>query len=76
MNRMTTDTYFDLRDKDNDTNTDEIGIKYLCKIHSNHLFLFQIYFKVTENYQVSPKESDAPLMRPCLEGSCALALTA
>ena len=61
MNRMTTDTYFDLRDKDNDTNTDEIGIKYLCKIHSNHLFLLKIYFKVTINYQVSQRNRTHPV---------------
>ena len=49
-----------------------IGIRSLCKIHSEHLFLLQTHFKVTENYQVS-QESDAPPMKHYLEGSCALA---
>ena len=50
MNGMTNDIYFDLKGKDNDANTKIllIGIKSLCKIHTDHPFLFQIYFKETK----------------------------
>ena len=42
------------------------GIKFLCKIHSDHLFLLQIYFIVTENYQVSQRNR-THLTPCCLE---------
>ena len=64
MNGMTTDIYFDLKDKEEDT---QIlmklleGIKFLCKIHSDHLFLLQIYFKETKNHQVSQRNQISPL---------------
>ena len=60
MNRMTTDIYFDLKDKDNDSNTNKMT-KSLCKIHLDNLFLFQIYFKETKNHQVSQRNRTAPL---------------
>ena len=64
MNGMTTDIYFDLKDKEEDTQILMkllVGIKSLCNIHSDHLFLLLIYFKVTENYQVSKRNRTHPL---------------
>ena len=51
MNGMTTEIYFELKDKEKRQR--KLGIMSLCKIHSDHLLLLQIHFKVTENYQVS-----------------------
>ena len=54
---MTTDIYFDLKDKEKTMTMTLIltklltGIRSLYKIHSGHLFMLQIHFKVTENYQ-------------------------
>ena len=65
---MTTEIYFDLKDKekgkDTDANTKEIAnrdFRSLCKIHSDHLFLLQIHFKVTEHYQISQRKRTHPL---------------
>ena len=65
---MTTEIYFDLKDKekgkDTDANTKEIAnrdFRSLCKIHSDLLFLLQIHFKVTEHYQVSQRNWMHPL---------------
>ena len=38
----------------------KLGIRSLCKIHSDHLFLLQIHFKVTENDQVSQRNRTHP----------------
>ena len=48
MNGLTTDLYFDLKDKENHANATilQMGIKSLCKIHIGHLFLLQIYSPV------------------------------
>ena len=76
MNRMTTDIYFDLKDKDNDSNTNKMT-KSLCKIHLDNLFLFQIYFKETKNHQVSQRNRTPTLWGPVyLLGSHAVALPA
>ena len=52
MNEITTDIYFDLKDKKMTKTTTQIltklriGNRSLCKIHSDHLFLLQIYSPV------------------------------
>ena len=43
------------------------GIKSLCKIHSDHLFLFQIYFKETKNHQVSQRKRSPIIGHPHYE---------
>ena len=48
-----------------------MGIKSLCKIHSDNLFLLQMHFQETKNRQVSKMNGTPPYEAPFWGNPCA-----